>query len=99
MISLPFLLGFYLTIVAARWWQQYLVIPWPDRLMLALSMYIGRPKDEEGKRLRAVLMRRSLLMLVLIFRHISDAVRQRFPTFQDVVEFGWFLSYWFIMID
>lgn len=88
MISLPFLLGFYLTIVAQRWWQQYLVIPWPDRLMMTLNMYIGRPKDEKGKRLRRVLMRRSLLMLVLLFRHISDSVRHRFLTYQHLVEFG-----------
>ena len=33
MISMPFLLGFYLTIIAGRWWQQYLTIPWPDRTM------------------------------------------------------------------
>ena len=31
LVSLPFLLGFYITVVANRWWQQYLTIPWPDR--------------------------------------------------------------------
>lgn len=30
-LSVPFLLGFYITTVAGRWWQQYLTIPWPDR--------------------------------------------------------------------
>lgn len=31
LLSVPFLLGFYVTTVAGRWWQQYLTIPWPDK--------------------------------------------------------------------
>lgn len=30
-LSVPFLLGFYVTTVAERWWMQYLTVPWPDR--------------------------------------------------------------------
>lgn len=31
LIPLSFILGFYVTYVAARWWQQYMAIPWPDK--------------------------------------------------------------------
>lgn len=31
LIPLTFILGFYVAYVAARWWQQYEAIPWPDK--------------------------------------------------------------------
>ncbi|XP_052128485.1 bestrophin-2-like [Frankliniella occidentalis] len=31
LIPLSFVLGFYVAYVAARWWNQYLAIPWPDK--------------------------------------------------------------------
>ncbi|KAK4023284.1 hypothetical protein OUZ56_008702 [Daphnia magna] len=40
MIPLSFILGFYVTIIATRWWQQCMALPWPDRLMLTIAMYI-----------------------------------------------------------
>src|SRR5690349_6591000 len=30
MIPLSFILGFYVTLSASRWWDQYIAIPWPD---------------------------------------------------------------------
>lgn len=30
MIPLSFILGFYVTIVAQRWWQQFMSLPWAD---------------------------------------------------------------------
>ncbi|XP_037075395.1 bestrophin-1-like [Pollicipes pollicipes] len=30
LIPLSFVLGFYVSFVAQRWWQQYMAIPWPD---------------------------------------------------------------------
>ena len=30
-VPLSFVLGFYVSYVANRWWQQFLVIPWPDK--------------------------------------------------------------------
>ena len=30
-IPISFVLGFYVTIVVQRWWQQFKNVPWPDR--------------------------------------------------------------------
>lgn len=35
--DITFLLGFYVSIVAKRWWDQYRLLPWPDNLALTLS--------------------------------------------------------------
>lgn len=31
MIPLSFILGFYVSFTASRWWHQYTAIPWPDK--------------------------------------------------------------------
>ena len=31
LVPLSFVLGFYVSYVASRWWQQFLAIPWPDK--------------------------------------------------------------------
>ena len=30
-IPLSFVLGFYVTFIVQRWWQQFTNVPWPDR--------------------------------------------------------------------
>jgi hypothetical protein len=35
-LPLSFILGFYVTYVAKRWWNQYLAIPWPDKYIVDL---------------------------------------------------------------
>lgn len=35
--DLMFLLGFYVSLVAKRWWQQYNLLPWPDSIAITLS--------------------------------------------------------------
>lgn len=37
LIPLSFVLGFYVSIVMTRWWQQYSSIPWPDSLGVYVS--------------------------------------------------------------
>lgn len=34
LIPLSFVLGFYVSYVAQRWWKQYKAIPWPDKWVL-----------------------------------------------------------------
>ncbi|KAK4023402.1 hypothetical protein OUZ56_008814 [Daphnia magna] len=91
MIPLSFILGFYVTIIATRWWQQCMALPWPDRLMLTIAMYIPGC-DNESKLLRKTLMQNCNLMAVLVFRSISESVRSRLKSLEDVVNAG-FMTY------
>ncbi|EFX64654.1 hypothetical protein DAPPUDRAFT_66073 [Daphnia pulex] len=87
MVPLSFILGFYVKTVASRWWSQCLALPWPDRLMLAISMYIPG-SDKESKMLRKTLVQNCELMAVLVFRSISESVEYRLRTLEDVVRAG-----------
>jgi len=87
LIPLSFVLGFYVSFVASRWWQQFLAIPWPDKLFHTVACYIPG-YDEESRMLRRSLMRWMNLALILVLRSISSAVKQRFPTLDHVVEAG-----------
>jgi hypothetical protein len=87
LIPLSFVLGFYVSYVANRWWQQFLAIPWPDKLFHSVACYI-EGFDEESRLLRRSLMRYMNLALILVLRSISSAVKQRFPTLDHVVEAG-----------
>ena len=35
-MPLTFLLGFYVSLVVRRWWEQYCKLPWPDDIALSL---------------------------------------------------------------
>jgi hypothetical protein len=50
-------------------------------------MYIPG-SDERSRAIRRLLVRRALLMMTLLLRSISRAVRRRFPTLQDLVKNG-----------
>lgn len=39
-MMLALFLGFYVTLVVNRWWNQFVHLPWPDRLMFLISRYI-----------------------------------------------------------
>ena len=87
LIPLSFVLGFYVSYVASRWWQQFLAIPWPDKLFHSIACYI-EGFDDDSRMLRRSLMRWMNLALILVLRSISSAVKQRFPTLDHVVEAG-----------
>ena len=40
MIPITFLTGFYVSEVVRRYWDQYMSLPYPDRLALKLVSYI-----------------------------------------------------------
>ena len=87
LIPLSFVLGFYVSYVASRWWQQFLAIPWPDKLFHSVACFV-EGFDEDSRMLRRSLMRYMNLALILVLRSISSAVKQRFPTLEHVVEAG-----------
>ncbi|KAF7996243.1 hypothetical protein HCN44_001875 [Aphidius gifuensis] len=91
LIPLSFILGFYVTYVAARWWQQYMAIPWPDKVMHLVALYVTG-NDDYARMLRRSLMRYLNLSLILVLRSISSAVKRRFPTLDHVVESGFMTS-------
>nr|XP_056702267.1 bestrophin-3 [Euleptes europaea] len=86
-IPVTFVLGFYVTLVVNRWWNQFVNLPWPDRIMFLISSTI-EGRDEYGRLLRRTLMRYVNLTSLLIFRSVSTAVYKRFPTTDHIVEAG-----------
>ncbi|XP_069833661.1 bestrophin-2a [Dendropsophus ebraccatus] len=87
LIPVSFVLGFYVTLVVNRWWNQYLCMPFPDRLMCAISATV-HGSDERGRMYRRTLMRYCSMSGLLILRSVSTAVFKRFPTIDHVVEAG-----------
>ncbi|XP_051982486.1 bestrophin-2-like [Xyrauchen texanus] len=87
LIPMSFVLGFYVTLIVNRWWNQYTSIPLPDRIMCTLSGGL-QGGDERGRLLRRTLMRYTSLSAILILRSVSTAVFKRFPTMDHVVEAG-----------
>ncbi|XP_026878100.2 bestrophin-2 [Electrophorus electricus] len=87
LIPMSFVLGFYVTLIVTRWWDQYTSIPLPDTIMCTLSGGL-QGADERGRLLRRTLMRYASLSAILILRSVSTAVFKRFPTMDHVVEAG-----------
>ncbi|XP_067845685.1 bestrophin-4 [Heptranchias perlo] len=87
LIPMSFVLGFYVTLIINRWWNQYTNIPLPDQLMCVVSSNV-HGVDERGRILRRTLIRYANLSSVLILRSISTRVRKRFPSIEHVVEAG-----------
>ncbi|GFX85600.1 bestrophin-3 [Trichonephila clavipes] len=85
LIPLSFVLGFYVSIVVGRWWQQYLAIPWPDKVSMLIAAYV-HGSDERGKIIRRTLARYLNLLSVLTFQSVSTSVKKRFPTLDHVEE-------------
>ncbi|XP_021931171.1 bestrophin-2-like [Zootermopsis nevadensis] len=87
LIPLSFVLGFYVSIVMQRWWNQYVSIPWPDTIAVFVSSNI-HGQDERGRVMRRTIMRYVCLCLTMIFTMISPRVKKRFPTLDHFVEAG-----------
>jgi len=85
--DLTFLLGFYVSLVVKRWWDQYRYLPWPDTLALlntGLTLY----EEEEALIISEELLRYQMLSYVLCLRRISKVICNEFPTSSDLVEAG-----------
>lgn len=87
LIPLSFVLGFYVTCIVTRWMNQFVAIPWPDRTMHCVAMYVNGT-DERGKLIRRTLMRYVNLCIVLLYQSISGAVKRRFATTKQLVDAG-----------
>lgn len=90
-IPLSFVLGFFVTIVMGRWWNQYLSIPWPDSIALLVSSSI-HGADDRARAMRRTIMRYVCLCQVIVFTMISPSVKKRFPTYTQIIESGLLLE-------
>lgn len=86
-IPMSFVLGFYVTIIVQRWWEQYICMPWPDALAVYVSTNI-QGTDERGRVIRRTILRYVNLAFVYSMSQISTQVQKRFPTLDHLVEAG-----------
>lgn len=91
LIPVSFVLGFYVTMVVGRWWQQFINVPWPDRTLYLMCCYL-QGKEEKPRIIRRTVARYMMFGLILICRSISVAVVKRFPTLDHIVEAGFITS-------
>lgn len=90
-IPLSFVLGFYVTVVMNRWWNQYTTIPWPDSIAVFVSASI-HGQDERGRLMRRTIVRYVCLCLTMVLTMISPRVKKRFPTLDNFVDAGLLLE-------
>ncbi|KAK5975201.1 Bestrophin [Trichostrongylus colubriformis] len=86
-VPITFVMGFYVTFIVGRWWQQYVNIPWPDKVCLQISAYI-HGSDVRSRMIRRSLARYINLISALTFQNISTVIKRRFPTISHLVEAG-----------
>nr|XP_050868666.1 bestrophin-4-like isoform X1 [Vespula vulgaris]XP_050868667.1 bestrophin-4-like isoform X1 [Vespula vulgaris]XP_050868669.1 bestrophin-4-like isoform X1 [Vespula vulgaris]XP_050868670.1 bestrophin-4-like isoform X1 [Vespula vulgaris] len=91
LIPLSFVLGFYVSIVMTRWWNQYMVIPWPDSIAVFVSATI-HGNDERGRLMRRTIVRYVCVCLTLVLTNVSPRVKKRFPTLEHFVDTGLLLE-------
>jgi len=83
--DLTFLLGFYVSQIVRRWWDQYKLLPWPDSLVL-LSHGLVNYEAEMSVEFFRTIMRYCMLSYILCLRRLSKALRKLFPTNQSLID-------------
>ncbi|CAL8147676.1 unnamed protein product [Orchesella dallaii] len=97
-IPLQFMLGFYVSLIVTRWWNEFMTTPWPDTLALIVATSV-QGHDDRGRMMRRTIMRYINLTLNLTLAMISSQVRVRFPTMEHMVEAGFMVPHERIIID
>lgn len=91
LIPLSFVLGFYISIIMTRWWDQYNNIPWPDAMAVYVSSQV-HGQDERGRMMRRTIMRYVCVCITMVLANISPRVKKRFPSLDHLVEVGLLLE-------
>ena len=91
--SITFVIGFYVTIVVNRWWNQWEQIKYNDRIAHnILTTVIQKSKDdqdiEQTKLIRRTLMRYIHLGNILVYRLISSVISDRYPSYEHIISEG-----------
>lgn len=91
-LPLTFMLGFYVSLVVKRWWEQYIKLPWPDEVASVLNAGVTKePKDEDGKTtiknltIRRTIVRYLILSYVLCLRRLSSRMRKEYPDMERLI--------------
>jgi hypothetical protein len=87
LIPIAFALGFFVTFVVGRWWEQFRSIPWPDRAAICIASSL-HGRDEEGRLIRRTIVRYLNLATVLALSSICVPVKKRFPSLQHLIDAG-----------
>ena len=92
-LPLTFLLGFYVSLVVKRWWEQYVKLPWPDEVATLLKAGIIKEKEDEdqegeNQRIRRTVIRYLMLSYVLCLRRISSRMRREYSSMESLVASG-----------
>ena len=84
-LPITFLLGFYVSLVVSRWWEQYCKLPWPDTIAIYMK---GLVRGESARIVRRTVVRYCVLSYILCIRRLSVRLRKRFPSMQEIVRTG-----------
>ncbi|XP_055331018.1 bestrophin-3-like [Paramacrobiotus metropolitanus] len=87
LVPLTFVLGFYVSFVLSRWWEQLIAYPWPDRMSYLIIYWING-QDERSYMIRRQLVRYITAATIFVNRPYSVLTRKRFPTLQHMVDAG-----------
>ena len=87
LIPVAFVLGFYVSLVVGRWWDQFSSLPWPDNLALKVTAHL-QGQDERARLMRRTIMRYMCLAFVITLHSISPPIKKRFPTFHHMTKAG-----------
>ena len=86
-IPLTFVLGFYVSLIVSRWWEQYTLLPWPDSMAILVITFLTG-KEERQRLMRRNIIRYVLLSYCMATRAVSFRVKKRFPDLQHLVDAG-----------
>merc|ERR1711892_915201 len=90
-LPITFLLGFYVSLVVKRWWEQYCKLPWPNTIAIYLKgLVFGAPGEKRvmARVVRRTIIRYCILGYILCIRQLSVRLKKRFPTMHELVRTG-----------
>jgi len=84
-LPVELILGFYVTSVVGRWWDQFSLLPFSDELAMKVVNFLPNT-DDKTFNLRRTVVRYINLSTILVFRLVSEKVRKRFPDCRSLIE-------------
>ena len=83
--TLTFLLGFYVSLVVSRWWEQFKKLPSLDEVASVSKVAISLQDESKNLLIRRTIVRYCLLSYVLCLRKTSSQVRRQYPSMDHLV--------------